>query len=71
MIADFNLCPFFCATTGSVFELATKNEDLPLGVLPTVAVAVLGVPTCFFLFYAAVLKGKAETEEDDKVFRAK
>ena len=35
------------------------------------AVAVLGIPASVFLFYAAILKGIAETDEDDKAFLGK
>lgn len=34
----------------------------------TGAIALVGTPLCLYLFYAAILKGNAETEEDDKKF---
>jgi hypothetical protein len=40
------------------------------GFAPTAAAALVGLPICFFLFYAAIVKGQAETEEDDKKFRS-
>lgn len=52
------------ASTGSVFDLIGGNTPA-IGFIPAAAVAVLGLPTCLFLFYAAVKKGMAETEEDD------
>jgi hypothetical protein len=39
-----------------------------IGFIPTAAIVVLGFPTCFFLFLAAIQKAKVETEEDDKAF---
>lgn len=51
---------------GSVFELGSGNPQF--GFVTTAAIAAVGIPTCLFLFYAAILKGTAETEEDDKVF---
>jgi hypothetical protein len=38
------------------------------GIPITAAIAVVGLPSCLFLFNASVLKAKAETEEDDAVF---
>ncbi len=55
------------ASTGSVFELAGGSPVL--GFLPTAGIAIVGIPLCFFLFYAAIKKGMAETEEDDKNYR--
>jgi hypothetical protein len=52
--------------TGSIFELSGGNPQF--GFAATCATAAIGVPLCFFLFYAAVKKGMAETEEDDKLF---
>jgi hypothetical protein len=51
---------------GSIFELCGGTPQL--GMVGTGAIALLGTPLCIFLFYAAVLKGNAETEEDDKKF---
>lgn len=57
------------ASTGSIFELSGGHPVL--GFIPTVIVALVGVPACFFLFYASIKKGIAETEEDDKAFQRK
>jgi len=38
------------------------------GFAPTAAVSLLGLPLCFYIFYAAIQKGQQETEEDDKNF---
>ncbi len=32
---------------------------------PTAAIAAVGLPSCLFLFYAAIKKGEYETEQDD------
>lgn len=53
-------------STGSIFELSGGNPQF--GFAATCATAAVGVPLCFFLFYAAIKKGTAETEEDDKKF---
>ena len=39
-----------------------------MGFGPTAALAALGLPLSIFLIYAAILKGAAETEEDDQEF---
>lgn len=57
------------ASTGSIFELSGGHPVL--GFVPTVIVTLVGVPACFFLFYASIKKGIAETEEDDKAFQRK
>jgi len=54
------------ASIGSIFELSGGNPSNGVG--PTAAIAAIGLPTCLFLFYAAIMKGIAETEEDDKAF---
>jgi hypothetical protein len=49
---------------------SSSNEDLlVLGLAPTAAIAVIGLPTGFYLFVAAIQKGIAETELDDEAFR--
>ena len=53
-------------STGSIFELLGGNPQY--GMAPTALFAVVGTPLCFFLFYAAILKGNAETEADDQRF---
>ena len=55
------------ASTGSIFELSGGSPVVGVG--PSVAIAVTGIPTCFFLFYAAIKKGIAETEADDAEFQ--
>jgi len=54
--------------SGSFFSLLGNKDELVLGFAPTAAIVVLGYPLCFFLFYAAIVKAKVETEEDDKAF---
>jgi hypothetical protein len=51
---------------GSVFEVF--NENSQLGTIPNIAIAALGFPLTFILFYASIRKAIAETEEDDKRF---
>ena len=53
-------------STGSIFELLGGSPQF--GTVPTALFAVVGTPLCFFLFYAAILKGNAETEADDQRF---
>lgn len=58
------------ASTGSIFELsAGDSSTVVLGFVPTLGIAVLGVPLCLFLFYAAIQKGIAETEADDAAYQ--
>ncbi|CAJ1953649.1 unnamed protein product [Cylindrotheca closterium] len=52
--------------TGSAFELV--NPEPKFGFAQTAVLALFSIPTCFFLFYASVLKATAETEADDKEF---
>ena len=54
-------------TKGSLFELAGGGSG-KLGFGPTAALAAIGLPMSIFLIYAAILKGAAETEEDDKEY---
>lgn len=51
---------------GSAFELV--NPEPKFGFVQTAVLALFSIPTCFFLFYASVLKATAETEADDKEF---
>ena len=44
-------------STGSIFELLGGSPQY--GMVPTALFAVVGTPLCFFLFYAAILKGNA------------
>lgn len=60
LISHIHLC------SGSIFELSGGNPQYGFPV--TAAIAAIGLPTCLFLFYAAIKKGIAETEEDDKKF---
>ncbi|KAL7547654.1 hypothetical protein ACHAWF_010944 [Thalassiosira exigua] len=55
------------SSTGSLFEL-TGGGPTTLGFGPTAALAAIGIPMSVFLIYAAILKGAAETEEDDKEY---
>eukprot|EP00979_Chaetoceros_neogracilis_P013004 scaffold3606_cov276-Chaetoceros_neogracile.AAC.2 len=57
------------ASTGSIFELSGGSPVL--GFAPSVGITVLGIPLCFFLFYAAIKKGIAETEADDAEYQRK
>ncbi len=49
--------------TGTFFTALT---DPSTNVLLTAAVVILTAPTSLFLFVAAIKKGQAETDEDDK-----
>jgi hypothetical protein len=42
----------------------------PAGIAGTLSIMALGYPACFYLFYAAIKKGTAETEKDDKEYMA-
>ncbi|KAL3794234.1 hypothetical protein ACHAWO_006478 [Cyclotella atomus] len=53
-------------STGSLFELTGGTPSL--GFAPQAALAAIGLPSSLFLIYAAILKGAAETEEDDKAY---
>lgn len=53
-------------TLGSTFQLTSGTP--PLGAPLTFAIVFTGIPSAFFLLYAAILKGINETEEDDKKF---
>ncbi|KAL3761815.1 hypothetical protein ACHAW5_003924 [Stephanodiscus triporus] len=55
------------SSTGSLFEL-TGGGSPKLGFGPTAALAAIGLPLSIFLIYAAIMKGAAETEEDDKEY---
>eukprot|EP00571_Detonula_confervacea_P011495 CAMPEP_0172306734 /NCGR_PEP_ID=MMETSP1058-20130122/7741_1 /TAXON_ID=83371 /ORGANISM="Detonula confervacea, Strain CCMP 353" /LENGTH=182 /DNA_ID=CAMNT_0013018711 /DNA_START=59 /DNA_END=607 /DNA_ORIENTATION=- len=55
------------SSIGSVFELA-GGTTTKLGFGPTAALAAIGFPISVFLIYAAIMKGAAETEEDDKEY---
>ncbi|KAL9182579.1 hypothetical protein ACHAXT_013231 [Thalassiosira profunda] len=55
------------ASTGSLFEI-TGGGPTTLGFGPTAALAAVGLPLSLFLIYAAILKGAAETEEDDREY---
>jgi hypothetical protein len=54
--------------TGSLFQLLEGKP--PAGIAGTLAIMGLGYPACFYLFYAAIKKGTAETEQDDKEYLA-
>lgn len=56
---------FLC--TGSAFELVNPDGQ-KFGFATTAVLALFSIPTCFFLFYASVLKATAETEADDREF---
>lgn len=55
------------ATVGTVFELIGGSPMM--GVIPSAVFALVGLPSCLFLFYAAIKKGTAETEADDREYR--
>ena len=48
---------------GTLFTSLTDKEPNVIG---TAAVVGINVPVSLYLFYAAIKKGQAETEEDDK-----
>jgi len=54
-------------SVGSIFELIGGSPMM--GFIPSVLFALVGVPSCLFLFYAAIKKGSAETEADDAEYR--
>jgi len=54
-------------SVGSIFELIGGSPMM--GFIPSVLFALVGVPSCLFLFYAAIKKGAAETEADDAEYR--
>mmetsp|Transcript_5733 Transcript_5733/g.7328 ORF Transcript_5733/g.7328 Transcript_5733/m.7328 type:complete len:174 (-) Transcript_5733:79-600(-) len=54
------------ASTGSLFEFTGGN-----GSIINLGVAVVGIPSCLFLIYAAIIKGIAETEADDAEYKRK
>lgn len=67
----FLLILLFFFDPGFLFQLLdAKNNPPPLGFGPTAAISLVGAPTCLFLFVAAIQKGAAETEEDDRKFNA-
>lgn len=57
------------AATGSTFQLA--GGDPPNGLAITASIIAVSLPSSAFLFYAAILKGQAETDADDKEFQMK
>jgi len=57
------------ASVGSIFELVGGSPQL--GFIPSAALALLGSPLCIFLFYAAIMKGNAETLADDEQYKKK
>ena len=54
---------------GSLFEL-TGGAETQLGFVGTAALAAIGAPFSLFLLYAAIMKGAAETEEDDREYNS-
>jgi len=52
------------SSIGSLYEI-TGGGPTKLGFGPTLALAAIGLPLSVFFIYAAILKGAAETEEDD------
>ena len=55
---------------GSLFEVLGGPGATTLGFAPTAALAAIGIPMSIFLIYAAIMKGAAETEEDDKEYNS-
>ena len=59
---------------GSIFELTgggdSSSTSTTLGFVPTAAISAVGLPLSIFLIYAAILKGAAETEEDDAQYNS-
>ena len=58
--------PKLSIPTGSLFELTSGTPTLGFG--PQAALAAIGLPSSLFLIYAAIKKGEAETEEDDRQY---
>lgn len=58
------------SSTGSLYELAGGGGGTTelLGLVPTLLLGGIGLPTSVFLIYAAIRKGAAETEEDDEEY---
>jgi len=54
-------------SVGSLFDLLGGSPSL--GFAPSAGIALVGLPVCFFLFYAAIVKGQKETEDDDEKFK--
>lgn len=54
------------SSIGSLFELAGGAPKI--GLAPTAALVAIGLPLSLFLIYAAILKGAAETAEDDEKY---
>lgn len=52
------------ASTGLIFNFSAQEN----GILRIVGLGLVSLPLTLFLFYAAVKKGAAETEEDDRKF---
>jgi hypothetical protein len=57
------------AWIGSGFDLA--NDKPQFGFLPTLAIATISLTVSVGLFYASILRAKAETEADDKDYERK
>lgn len=51
------------ADVGSLFELTGGKPQLGFEI--TAVIAAVGAPLSIFLIYAAIMKGAAETAEDD------
>ena len=66
-LIDDNTIFYPALNPGSIFDLIAGAPKLGFGI--TASIALVGFPSFIFLFYAALLKGAAETEEDDKAFR--
>jgi hypothetical protein len=56
------------SSTGSLYELAGGGGTTKLGLVPTLLLGGIGLPTSAFLIYAAIRKGAAETEVDDEEY---
>lgn len=66
MIFGWNLYILYYRV-GSLFNLF-NGETEKLNFATTAAIAIIGLPLCLFLLFAAIKKAQIETEEDDKEF---
>mmetsp|Transcript_23988 Transcript_23988/g.42964 ORF Transcript_23988/g.42964 Transcript_23988/m.42964 type:complete len:182 (+) Transcript_23988:87-632(+) len=57
------------SSIGSIFELTGGHPSL--GFVETAAIAAIGLPSSLYLIYAAILKGAAETAEDDAEYNTR
>jgi hypothetical protein len=66
LVSYYTILLYTFQYTGSLFQLVEGNP--PAGMAGTAAIMAIGFPACGYLFYASILKGTAETEQDDKEY---